>query len=116
MNKPILNFGEFTICFEAQEEEEISARRHFVGECGWTTEQFETIEDFPFFCAKVSIWKDGEEKASDYLGCCSYKSEAEFYKKYVGFYFADMVKRCAEDVGDSTLSQAVDEWLFTVCK
>lgn len=109
MNAPVLNFGDFTVCFSA-EEEEMSAEDHFINECGWTEKQFCKIEDFPFFCAKVSIWKDGEELASDYLGCCSYKTEKEFYTRYRSDYFADMVSACVGQIDNPALSAAYAPW------
>jgi hypothetical protein len=109
MNAPVLNFGDFTVCFSA-EEEEMSAEEHFIDECGWTKAQFRKIEDFPFFCAKVSIWHDGEELASDYLGCCSYKTEKEFYTRYRSDYFADMVSTCVDEIDNAELSAAYAPW------
>ncbi len=87
---PVLAIDDVIITFEAQEEE-MSARTHFIKECGWTESQFRKIKDYPFFCAKVSAWKDGKELATEYLGCCSYKTEEEFYTTYKSDYFADMV-------------------------
>lgn len=115
MTTPIINFGEYTVCFEA-EEEEMTAREHFIGECGWTEAEFAAIEHFPFFSARVSIFKDGEDLASDYLGCCSYRTVEEFFKDYRGAYFADMVANCVEQIGDVALSAVVEKWLLTVRK
>lgn len=88
---PLFEQDGFIICFEAQEED-VSARFHFIHECGWTEDQFAEIADFPFFCAKVSAWRDGREWDAAYLGCCSYRTEAEFYTTYKDEYFARMVK------------------------
>lgn len=109
MTKPVLNFGPFTVCFEA-EEETISARYHFVNECGWTDKEFRQIKDYPFFCAKVSIWRDGVELASDYLGACSYKTEKDFYTRYRSDYFADMVGACVDEINNSELTALYAPW------
>ena len=108
--KPVLNLGPYTVCFEA-EAEDISIRRHFIKECGWTEAQFRPIKDYPFFSAKVSIWLDGEEIATDYLGACCYKTEEEFYKRYASDYFADMVRACVDEAKDPALTEAAAPWI-----
>lgn len=89
-NIPLFEREGFIICFEA-EPENLSARYHFIKECGWTDAEYRKIKNFDWFCAKVSAWKDGEELGTDYLGACSYKTTKEFYTKYKNDYFADMV-------------------------
>lgn len=115
MTTPILTFGDHVVCFEAQEEY-ISARYHFIAECGWTAAQFRPIKDFPFFTAKVSIWRNGEELATDYLGACSYKTESDFYTRYRSDYFADMVARCVDEIGDPELSALHAPWAESMRK
>jgi hypothetical protein len=115
MTTPILNFGDYTVCFEAQEED-TSARHHFIKECGWTDSQFRAIKDYPFFCAAVTIYKDGEELAADYLGACSYKTEEEFYTRYRSDYFADMVARCVEEINSPELTALHAPWAETMRK
>jgi hypothetical protein len=106
---PIKTFGDYVVCFEAMPED-ISARTHFIEECGWTPAQFRKIKDFPFFCAHVAIYKDAAMLADDYLGCCSYETESEFYQRYAADYFADMVHSCAEQIKDPALDAAVTAW------
>lgn len=110
MTTPVLNFGDYTVCFEAEEEDR-SARHHFIKECGWTELQFRLVKNFSFFSAKVSIWKDGAELAADYLGACCYKTEAEFYTRYRADSFSDMVSRCADEINDPTLSELAAKWV-----
>lgn len=107
--KPVKVFGDYVVCFEA-EEEYLSMRHHFVKECGWTEKAFESIEDFAWFSAKVTLWKDGKELAAEYLGACCYETEDEFWTTYEGDYFADMAHTCAESVGDPALMAMVDPW------
>ena len=109
MAKPVFNLGQFTVCFAAQEED-MTARYHFIKECGWSEAQFRSIKNYPFFCAKVSIWKEGEELASDYLGACSYKTEEEFFTRYRSDYFADMVSRCVDEIDNPELSALYAPW------
>lgn len=97
------------VAFEAQEEDR-TARQHFIKECGWTESQFRKIKDFPFFCAHVAIFKDGKQIQDTYLGACSYKTEEEFYTRYVGDYFADMVRECALQSHDLSLIEAANTW------
>ena len=109
MTTPVLTLGNFVVCFDAKEET-MTARYHFIKECGWTEKQFRAIKDYLFFCAKVSIWRDGEELASDYLGACSYKTEAEFYTRYRSDYFVDMVHQCVGEANNAELSALYAPW------
>jgi hypothetical protein len=110
--KPVKVFGDYVVCFEA-EPEYLDMRHHFVKECGWTQGQFAKIQDFAWFSAKVSIWKDGKELAADYLGACCYETEDEFWTTYEGDYFAEMVRHCAEELGDKQLLAQVLTWRAT---
>lgn len=87
---PLLEKDGFIICFDS-EPEEISARHHFLKECGWKESEYRKIKDFDWFTAKVSAWQGGKELGTDYLGCCSYRTTEEFYTVYKDDYFADMV-------------------------
>ena len=109
MCTPILSFGDYFVTFEAQEEE-ISMREHFVKECGWSAAEFRKIKDCAWFCAAVRLFKDGEEIDCEYLGCCSYKTEKEFYTRYKGDYFADMVHALAGNSKDAALLSDVKSW------
>lgn len=109
MSVPVINFGEYTFCFDAEPELE-SSENYFIKSCGWTRQQFNRIRNYPFFCAKVSCWKDGEELSAEYLGACCYKTESAFYKTYMSDYFADMVWTCAGETGDAELIAQVDTW------
>jgi hypothetical protein len=106
---PVINFGEYSFCFEAVDEP-ISMRYHFISECGWSEKEYNRIRNFAWFCARVSIWRDGEELHCEYLGACSYRTEKQFYTTYKGEYFADMVRECANETKDSTLITQVKEW------
>ena len=86
----------FGILFEAQKED-IPMRQHFIKTCGWRESWYRKIKDCDWFCAKVSAWKNGEELASTYLGCCCYKKAEEFYTKYHDYYFADMVQEVVSE-------------------
>lgn len=115
MTTPVLTFGDYVVCFEALEED-ISARYHFIDECGWTAAQFRKIKDFPFFCACVSVWKDGEELTEVRLGACCYKTESEFFTRYRSDYFADMVAQCVDEIGDPDLSALHAPWAESMRK
>jgi len=115
MCTPVLSFGDYIVTFEAQEEE-ISARRHFVKECGWSESDFAKIENFDWFCAAVRLFKYGNEIDCEYLGCCCYKTEQEFYTRYKGDYFADMVHTLAENSKDAVLLDDVKAWRESLCE
>lgn len=109
MTTPVKNFGDFTVCFEAQAED-VSMRQHFVNECGWTAREYNRIKDFAWFTACVTIWKDGVQLAEEYLGACCYKEASEFYTTYAGDYFCDKVYTMAKEIKDESLLKAVNEW------
>ena len=106
---PVKTFGDYAVCFEAKDEH-TSARHHFINECGWSPEEFKSIRSYAWFCARVSLWKDGKELGAEYLGCCSYRTESAFYKRYAGDYFADMVRILADRTEDAELIGRVDAW------
>lgn len=109
MTTPVKTFGDYVACFNTIQEFE-SMRKHFINFCGWTPAQFRRIEDFAWFTAEISIWKDGVELATEYLGACCYKEPAEFYNECAGDYWSDKVHACAEEIGDPNLLEMVNAW------
>lgn len=109
MTTPVKVFGDYVVCFEA-EPETLGMRHHFIKECGWTPGQYRRIQDFAWFSAKVTLWKDAKELATEYLGACCYKHEEEFFTTYESDYFADMVRECARETKDAELISKVDAW------
>lgn len=107
--KPVKVFGDYVVCFEA-EEEYTGMRHRFIGECKWSASEFRKIKDFAWFSAKVSVWKAGVELAAEYLGACCYETEDEFWTKFEGDYFCDMVHTCAQEIKDPQLLAQVDAW------
>lgn len=89
---PLFERDGFIITFEAKEED-VSARKHFLKQCGWTEAQYSRIRKFEWFTAVVSAWKGGKMLAQETLSCCSYRTAEEFYTKYAGKgdYFPQMV-------------------------
>lgn len=110
MDVPVKVFGEYVACFKSYPEEDVSMRRHFIKECGWTESAFKKIKDFDWFRVEASLWKDGKELATEHLGCCCYKSEEEFYTTFAGDYWSDMIHECAVEIADPELLQLVDAW------
>lgn len=90
---------DFVVCFEA-EPEDISMRWHFVEECGWTDAQYRRTKNCAWFCANVSLYAEGELLGTEYLGCCCYKTEKEFYTTFKNDYFADMVRALVDQFGN----------------
>lgn len=93
---PLYEREGFIICFEAQEDDE-SAYHHFVITCGWTKKEFEEIENYPFFTACISAWRDGEELGAAYLAACCYRTVSEFYREYKEDYLEDMTTEAIEE-------------------
>lgn len=106
---PVKIFGNYVVTFEATPDDR-SMERHFIRDCGWTAEQFAEIEDYEWFVAWVSLFKDGELLSFDCLSGCCYEVEEDFYKKFAADYFSDMVHGCAALVPDSDLQKQVAEW------
>lgn len=59
------------------EDEHLNAKDHFINECGWTDEEYNSIKNCYWFCAKISAFKGSIECGSAYLGCCCYKTLKE---------------------------------------
>jgi len=64
----------------------------------WIHDQLERYNEWAWCCAKVVVYWKGF-RASDTLGCCSYKSEEDF--KQPGGYYDDMVNTAIERLNDS---------------
>lgn len=81
----------FVVCFTAHHEAE-SMRAHFIGQCGWDESDYNDFinEDFDWFVAEVSVWRNGEALASEWLGACYYAKAEDFYTTYRNDYYADM--------------------------
>lgn len=112
--RPVLTFqgGAYVVMFTALDED-MSARKHFMHECGWTEREFNRIRDFAWFNAHVALFsvaKGGAPLADAYLGACCYKTEAEFHTRFAGDYFADMVHECAKETDNAALIAEVSAW------
>lgn len=115
--KPVLVVPgtDYVVCFAATPEE-IGMRHHFVKECGWTAKQYRSIKDMDWFCAEVSLWKGGKELGTQYLGYCCYKTADEFWTRYAGDYFADMVCELALESKDKNLHAWALQWRGSLCE
>lgn len=107
---PIINFGEYTVCADTFNEDDMSMRKYFIKECGWSEHEYRKIQNFEWFRVAVSLWKDGKELQIEYLGACCYKTRAEFWTEYRADYFADMVNDCAASTKDANLIAQVGKW------
>lgn len=95
--------GRFVVMFEAQEED-VDPRKHFVSECGWTPKEYAKQRNTQWFGVRISLWAEGKQLAEQYLGCCAYKNPDEFWQRYRGDYYADMVHECLTDAGEPVLA------------
>lgn len=94
MKKLVKKYKGFDIYFEALPEYK-SLSDMFPDD---TPEQLNEIyENNRIFVAKVTAERAGVELASDYLGGCVYEEVEDFYIKYAGDYFADMVETVVEE-------------------
>lgn len=83
----------FDIYFEALEEH-IPLSEMFPEESQKQLE--EMYNNNVIFCAKVTAEKAGFELADEYLGCCVYEKEEDFYNTK-GCYFDGMVNTVIEE-------------------
>ena len=60
-----------------EEEYYLNPETHFKRECGFSDAQYEEIEDFYWFCAKITAYRAGLELGNAYLGACCYKDLQE---------------------------------------
>lgn len=95
--KPVQVIGELVVCFESLPAD-CDMENHFINDCKWSEEEFSEISEFAWFTAKVSVWKDGQELACEYLGACCYENEEDFYTKFKDDYYSDMVKTCLDEI------------------
>jgi hypothetical protein len=95
--------GRFVVMFEAQEED-IDPRKHFVTECGWTPKEYAKQRNTQWFGVHITLWTGGKQVAEQFLGACAYKNPDEFWQRYRGDYYADMVHECLTDAGESVLA------------
>ena len=72
------------------ESEDMTAREHFIDECGWTEKQFDKIRNYDFFCAHVEAERAGIVLGEAYLGCCCELQFRDFWERE-GDYFDSMV-------------------------
>jgi len=106
MKNLIKNIDGFDIYFEALEEYDFNVDY-------WESEQFtETCNkidsgDLVLFCAKVTAEKSGIQFSEDYLGCCIYESEEQFYTTE-GDYFTDMCNTVVTDAKNQ-ISTKIEE-------
>src|SRR5688500_7160137 len=80
-----------------REEEEISPEDGLYTDeqANYVREQYNNGNEYAWFSAKVTVKYKGFE-ATDYLGCCSYKSEKDF--KQNSGYYKDMVMTCISEI------------------
>lgn len=94
--KPVLVIPgtDYVVCFNAGEEH-VSMLRHFRDECGWSLAEFASnwpqIKNHAWFVAEVSLWRQGQELDTHYLGACCYERADEFWTTYACDYFSDYV-------------------------
>jgi len=109
MTTPVTTFGDYVACFDALPEDR-DMKEHFMGECGYSRKDYEDIEGYCWFIAKVSIWKGEVSLAETYLGACCYKSIEDFYTRFASDYWSDMVYECAFTIKDEALHAQIEEW------
>ena len=108
--KPVEIIDDFVVMFEAAVEH-VDPRKHFVEECGWSPEAYRRLRNQSWFCAVVSLWKNGYELSVQYLGCCAYDSADSFWKSHRKDYYADMVMECFVEAGFPEVGK---KWLSEV--
>ena len=83
------------------EEEDLPAYYHFVGECGWSDEDYQSIKNYYWFCAKVTAFKGKIECGASYLGTCCYKSKKDIIGTNLGGYLPQMINDAIEEAKEN---------------
>lgn len=109
--KPVLVIPgtDLVVCFDATRED-VTMRQHFVHQCGWPPARLRVVAHYAWFCAEVSLWREGVLLGKEYLGCCCYKTEDEFWTTYKGDYFADMVRELVREHAGDAAKEWVESW------
>lgn len=84
------------------EEEDSSAKDHFINFCGWSNEEYSEIKDFYWFTAKITAFKGDEPLADTYLGGNCYKSLKDVLgdgeqESILGGYAPQMIEEVKEE-------------------
>lgn len=100
--KKVATFKGFDIYFEPLKEL-ISMKRHFMGECNWSKEDYADLAASrpKWFVAHVVAKKGGIELGEAFLSGCCYSSHKEFYTTYFDDYFKDMMKEAVNNAEDN---------------
>ena len=77
--------------------EDTDPKSDFIGNCGWTEEEYKRIRNFYWFCAKVTASLDGRELGSSYLGLCCHPNKQSVLKSYLGGYLPQMIREATEE-------------------
>jgi hypothetical protein len=96
------------------EEEYMDARNDFINECGWTSEEYATIKDQYWFCAKVSASVGGMEFGTSYLGCNVYKSLKEVIDTQLCGYLPQLIAEAVEEAKSNTKYIALAEHFWAI--
>lgn len=64
----------FVLSFEP---EDMSMKDHFINQCGWSLDDYKSIENNYWFCAKVTAYKGKIACGDAYLGGNCYKNKKE---------------------------------------
>lgn len=79
------------------EEEDHSAKYHFINECEWSKDDYKSIKNFYWFCAKVTAFKGKIECGTDYLGACCHKSKKDIIETNLGGYLPQMIDAAIDE-------------------
>lgn len=79
------------------EEEYSCGYDHFVNECDWSKEDYESIKNFYWFCAKVTAFKGKIECGTKYLGACCHKSKKDVIETDLGGYLPQMIEQAIDE-------------------
>ncbi len=66
----------FVLSFEP---EDISMEDHFINQCGWSVNDYKTIKNYYWFCAKVIAYKGKVACGDSYLGGNCYKNKKDVF-------------------------------------
>jgi len=83
------------------EPDPIDPEDHFRNDCGWTDEEYEEIQNFYFFTAKVEAYKGQVLAGESYLRACCYKDKEGALKGKLSGYLPQIIDEAVQDAFDN---------------
>ena len=82
------------------EPDDMDPESHFIGQCGWSDEEYDTIKNYNWFSAKVAASFDGKEMGAAWMGGCCHPGKRHVLGSELGGYLPQMVEEAVEGAAE----------------